>query len=84
MSHIVTENPLDRDKDILGKTFVVKQCEAREHDDSNVGCVCYLIGREVTLTERYKTPFAGTASYHIKGSEKRVRLSELGLENRFT
>lgn len=64
MSHIVTENPLDRDKDILGKTFVVKQCEAREHDDSNEGCVCYLIGREVTLTgrevtltKRYKTPF---------------------------
>ena len=78
---IATEAPLDRDKDILGKSFTVKQCEAREHGD-NPGCVCKLIGRKVKLTKQYDTPFVGTASYHIKGSTKRVRLSELGLENR--
>lgn len=78
----VTQNPLDADKDILGKKFTVKRCEAREHGD-NVGCVCRLIGREVTLTKRYDTPFAGTASFHIKGSKKRVRLSELGMPNRY-
>ena len=82
MADIITENPLDRDKDILGKSFTVKQCEAREHGD-NEGCVCKLIGREVTLTKRYETPFVGTASFHLKGKKQRVRLSELGMPNRF-
>ncbi len=82
MAKIITENPLDRDKDILGKSFTVKQCEAREHGD-NEGCVCKLIGREVTLTKRYETPFVGTASFHIKGKKQRVRLSELGMPNRY-
>lgn len=77
----VTKNPLDADKDILGKKYIVTQCEARDHGN-NEGCVCHLISREVTLSRRYDTPFVGTASYHIKGSKKRVRLSELGLPNR--
>ena len=78
----VTVNPLDIDNDILGKTFTVKQCEAREHGD-NSGCICTLINREVTLSKRYESPFCGTASYHIKGINKRVRLSELGMNNRY-
>jgi hypothetical protein len=82
MADIITENPLDRDKDILGKSFTVKQCEAREHGD-NEGCVCKLIGREVTITKRYETPFVGTASFHLKGKKQRVRLSELGMPNRY-
>lgn len=82
MADIITENPLDRDKDILGKTFTVVQCEAREHGD-NEGCVCKLIGREVTLTKRYETPFVGMASFHLKGKKQRVRLSELGMPNRY-
>jgi hypothetical protein len=82
MADIITENPLDRDKDILGKSFTVKQCEAREHGD-NEGCVCKLIGREVTITERYETPFFGTASFHLKGKKQQVRLSELGMPNRY-
>ena len=81
MSNIVTQNPLDRDKDIIGKTFTVVQCEAREHGD-NDGCVCKLIGRKVTISKKYKSPYAGTASYHIRNKRQRVRLSELGLENR--
>lgn len=82
MADIITENPLDRDKDILGKSFTVKQCEAREHGD-NEGCVCKLIGREVTITKRYETHFVGTASFHLKGKKQRVRLSELGMPNRY-
>jgi hypothetical protein len=82
MADIITENPLDRDKDILGKSFTVKQCEAREHGD-NEGCVCKLIGREVTITERYEAPFVGTASFHLKGKKQQVRLSELGMPNRY-
>lgn len=79
----INKNPLDVDKDILGKTFKVVQCEAKKHGD-NEGCVCQLIDREVILKKRYDTPFAGTASFHIEGSDKRVRLSELGLPDRFT
>lgn len=82
MAKIIKENPLDRDKDILGKTFKVVQCEAREHG-KNEGCVCKLIGREVTITKRYATPFVGTASFHLKGKRQRVRLSELGMPNRY-
>lgn len=82
MSEIVKENPLDRDKDILGKSFKVVQCEARDHGD-NVGCVCELFGRKVKLEKRYVTQFAGTASFRLKGSNKRVRLSGLGVENRY-
>ncbi len=73
---------MDKDADIIGKRFTVRQCEAREHGD-NEGCVCHLIGRQVTVTKRYKTPFAGTASFHIKGRKQRVRLSELGMPNRY-
>jgi hypothetical protein len=81
MSEPIQVNPLDRDKDVLGRSFKVVQCEAKEHGD-NEGCVCQLIGREVTLTKRYETPFVGTATFHIEGHDKRVRLSELGLPNR--
>lgn len=81
MGKIVTKNPLDVDNDILGKEFTVVQCEAREHNDGP-GCVCKLIDRKVKLEKRYHSGFAGTASFHIEGSDKRVRLSEVGLANR--
>lgn len=77
----VTQNPKDRDNDIIGQTFTVKECQAREHDNG-VGCICLLIGKKVTIKKAYNTPFAGTATYWIKGSRKRVRLSELGLPDR--
>ncbi len=82
MTNIVTINPLDRDKDIIGKRFKVVQCEASEHGD-DVGCVCHLIGREVTISKRYDSMFAGTASYHLKGRKQRVRRSEIGLPNTY-
>jgi len=70
------------DKDLRGKKFMVVQCEASRHDNGT-GCVCHLIETEVELEKPYQSPFAGTKSYHIKDSDKTVRLSELGLENRF-
>ncbi len=76
----ITVNPLDADKDIIGKRFKIVQCEARDHGD-NDGCVCKLIGREVTISKRYDSPFVGTASYHLKGRKQRVRRSEIGLPN---
>lgn len=79
----VKVNPLDVDKDILGKTYVVTQCEGRMHDKKDHGCVCRFIGRKVTLIKRHESPWTGTVSYHIKGSKKTVRLSELGLPNRY-
>jgi hypothetical protein len=82
MSRIVTENPLDADNDIIGKTFTVVQCEAREHGD-NEGCVCKLINRQVTIKKLYDTPFVGTRSYHLKGLKQRVRRSEIGLPNKY-
>lgn len=82
MTDIITENPLDRDKDIIGKRFTVIQCEALKHGD-NEGCVCKLIGHKVRITKRYETPYTGTASFHIKGKKQRVRLSELGMPNRY-
>lgn len=82
MTNIVTKNPLRVDDDILGKSFTVVQCEARDHGD-NEGCVCKLIGEKVKLTKRYDTPFCGTASFHIRGRKQRVRLSELGMPNRY-
>jgi len=82
MTEIIKENSLDKDKDLIGKSFIVKQCEANIHGD-NEGCVCKLIGKKVTISKRYKTPFVGTASYHLKNRKQRVRLSELDMENRF-
>ena len=78
--NIVKVNPLDADNDIIGKKFKIVQCEAAEHGD-NDGCVCKLIGREVTISKRYSSPFCGTASYHLKGRHQTVRRSEIGLSN---
>jgi hypothetical protein len=78
----VTVNPLHKNDDVLGRPLKVVQCEAREHGD-NEGCVCKLIGSSVILTKQYDSPFCGTASFHIRGRKQRVRLSEVGLPNRF-
>lgn len=77
---MINHHPID--KDILGQSFTVTNCQAREHGD-NEGCVCHLIGQNVTLTKRYDSPFTGTASFHLKGRKQRVRLSELGMKDRF-
>lgn len=74
--------PTGRDRDIIGKSFTVKSCEARNHGLGNAGCVCHLIGKRVKIKRKYETPFHGTASYHLVGMHHRVRLSELGLPNR--
>lgn len=62
--------------EIIGREVIIKSCEARDHND-NEGCVCRLIGYKVTIEKRYETPFVGTSTYHIKGSRKRVRRSEV-------
>ena len=66
----------DPEDEIIGEKVVIKDCQAREHGD-NPGCVCGLRGFEVEIEKRYETPYAGTPSYHIKGSDKRVRRSEV-------
>lgn len=67
-----------KDDEIIGKRVRVKSCEAREHGD-NEGCVCHLIGSIVEINKRYKSIFAGTPSYHIKGMKHTVRRSEVVL-----
>ena len=68
----------EKSDEIIGKKVRVKKCEAAEHGD-NEGCVCHLIGQVVKIKSRYKTPFAGTASYHIVGMVQRVRRAEVVL-----
>ena len=69
--------PSPEDK-IIGKLVRVKSCEARDHGD-NDGCVCHLIGKVVKVTRKYKTPYVGTPSYHLKGMRHTVRRSEVVL-----
>ncbi len=64
--------------EIIGRRVRVVNCEAAVHGD-NPGCVCVLKGMVVTIEKKYKTIFVGTPSYHIKGSDKRVRRSEVVL-----
>ena len=68
----------EKSDEIIGREVRIKSCEAAEHGD-NSGCVCDLIGAIVTIEKRYKTPYVGTASYHIKGMDKRVRRREVVL-----
>ncbi len=67
------------DEGFVGKRFMVVKCEGKEHVKGDEGCVCHLIGKTVTVSRRYDSPFCGTASYHLKGHKCRVRRSELGL-----
>lgn len=70
------------DKDMLhmlkGQSVIITDCEAREHG-INEGCLCNLKGTVQIVDELYKTPFVGTPSWHLKGSDKRARLSEMTL-----
>ena len=61
-----------------GSKVVITDCEAAEHGD-NVGCLCAVKGSLFTVAQRYQTPFVGTATWHLEGSDKRVRLSEVTL-----
>jgi hypothetical protein len=63
---------------IIGRKVVIINCQAKDHGN-NSGCVCDLIGKTVAIEKRYDTPYVGTPSYHIKGSDKRVRRSEVRL-----
>src|SRR3989338_10954013 len=65
--------------DLIGKTVIPHTCEARVHGD-NEGCICDLIGKPVVITKIDESGFVGTPSYHIKGSNKRVRESEFSDE----
>lgn len=68
----------EKSDEIIGRRVVVIRCEAKEHGD-NPGCICDLIGKTVTIKKRYETPYAGTPTYHIKGSDQRARRSEVRL-----
>lgn len=65
------------DAGFVGSRRKVIKCEAKDHGD-NPGCVCHLIGKTVTIGKRYDSPFAGTATYYLKGRPQRVRRSEVG------
>jgi len=67
-----------RGDEIIGRHVKVKNCEAKSHGD-NSGCVCRFLGTTVTIEKKHETPLAGTPSYHVKGSDKRVRRSEVVL-----
>lgn len=71
----------ERGDEIIGKRVVVKKCEARMHGDSD-GCVCPFIGMTITIEKKYDSPFVGIPSYHIKGSNRRVRRREVILPRR--
>ena len=61
--------------EMIGQKVTVRRCHAREHGD-NEGCLCDLVGKEVTISAIYQTPFVGTPSYHIQGSKKRIQERE--------
>ncbi len=69
----------ETDAGFVGSRRTVIKCEGKEHVKGDEGCVCHLIGKIVTISRRYDSPFCGTASYHLKGHKQRVRRSEVGL-----
>lgn len=71
----------ERGDEIIGRRVRVKSCEAAGHGN-NPGCVCDLIGKTVTIEKKYNRIYVGTPSYHIKGSDKTVRRSEVVLPRR--
>ncbi len=75
----VTKNPMDEWH--LGETVKVVQCESKHHDHGK-SCVCYLIGKHVTIESKVPSNgFVGTATFKLKDLDKTVRLSELGFPN---
>lgn len=65
--------------ELIGQTVVPHTCNANKHGD-NPGCICDLIGKPVVIKKIYETPFVGTPSYHIKGSDKRIQEREFSEE----
>jgi hypothetical protein len=61
-----------------GRKVLVTDCEAAEHGDNN-GCLCSLKGKVVILGKQRQSVFVGTPTWHIEGSSKRTRLSEVTL-----
>lgn len=72
-------NMWDANPEFIGTTVVPHTCHAGEHGN-NAGCICKFIGKPVVITRIYKAPYAGTASYHIKGSKKRIQEREFSDE----
>ena len=67
-----------------GMKLTVIRCDGRKpHNDSNPGCDCSLIGQTVTIDKMYETPFVGKPSFHIIGSDKRVRAIEVDLKPKY-
>lgn len=64
-----------------GVSVTVISCEAKAHGD-NPGCLCGLKGTTQVIDRLYDTPFCGTPTWHLKDSDKRVRLSEVVLAPR--
>lgn len=60
-----------------GSKVVVSSCEAAEHVDTSPGCLCKLKGKIFVVDKLYESMFAGTPTWYLKGSDKRVRLSEI-------
>lgn len=58
-----------------GQAVIIRKCEAARHGD-NPGCLCSLLGAVMILGPLHTTEFA-TPSYHLFGSHKRVRESEV-------
>lgn len=62
-----------------GSKVVIVACEGVEHSESSSGCLCSMKGTIRTVGQRYRTPFTGTPTWHIEGSDKRFRLDEVTL-----
>ena len=68
----------EQDDEIIGKQVVVKECEAKIHDNDE-GCVCALIGKVVRIDGRNKDMISGIGrpSYKIERRNKYVKRSEV-------
>lgn len=71
----------DERPELIGQTVIPHTCRAREHGD-NDGCICDLIGKPVVITKIDETPYVGTPSYHIEGSDKRIQEREFSDDTR--
>lgn len=62
---------------VPGQRVIISNCKGRDHIPTSSGCLCDLRGTEQVMGERYDTGFVGTATWHLKGTEKRAQLAEV-------
>lgn len=62
---------------VPGLKVVVSGCDGREHNNDAEGCVCALKGTTQTMGAPYEAVFAGSPTWYLEGTKKRVRLSEV-------